>query len=160
MAYAAPKAKSVQLMVAIVFGLFFLMNILLFVLALLVALKGDHAPQVFPADTGTGVRMLIFIIGLGVSWGLGRWLYMQMVEGEIGVDEAANAAQVMLFYLLLIFAGLAFLGALSWIWQGVVLLILVLLTMFGLARILGVPLTLGLIVLVLAAGAVLFFVLS
>jgi hypothetical protein len=104
--------------------------------------------------------LLIFILGLGASWGLGRWLFMQLIEGEVPIVEAGNAAQVMLFYLLLVFAGLAFLSGFSWIWQGVVLLVLLLLTVFGLGRILGLRLTIGLIVVVMILGGVLFFVLS
>jgi hypothetical protein len=160
MAVAIPKPKNVRPMIAAVFGLFFLMNILLFVLALLAAFKGDQAPKVLPADLGMGVRLLIFVLGLGASWTLGRWLYMQLVDGEIPVVEASTAALVMLFYLLLVFASLAFLGGFSWIWQGVVLLVLLLMTLFGLARILGVPLTVLVIALVLIAGAVVFMVLS
>jgi hypothetical protein len=147
-------------MIATVFGVFFLLNIVLFVLALLAAIKGGHAQQVLPADTSGGVRILIFVIGLGASWTLGRWLFMRLVESEVPVWESISSAQVMLFYLLLIFAGVAFLGGFSWIWQGVILLVLVLLTLFGLSRVLGLPLTIGLILLALVLGAVLFFVLA
>ena len=157
---AVYKPKNVRPMIAVIFGLFFLMNILLFVLALLAAIKGGKAPQVLPADLGGGVRLLIFVLGIGASWGLGRWLYMQLIEGEIPVAEAGNAAQVLLFYLLMVFAGLAFLSGFSWIWQGVILLVLVLLTVFGLARILGLALTLGLIAIISVLGVLLFFVLS
>jgi hypothetical protein len=157
---AVYKQKNVRPMIAVIFGLFFLMNILLFVLALLAAIKGGKAPQILPADVGGGVRLLIFILGLGASWGLGRWLFMQLIDGEVPIVEAGNAAQVMLFYLLLVFAGLAFLSGFSWIWQGVILLVLLLLTIFGLGRILGLPLTIGLIVVVIILGTVLFFVLS
>jgi hypothetical protein len=152
--------KNVRPMIASIFGLFFLLNVLLFVFAVLAAIKGGAAPQLLAPDTGGGVRLLIFVLGLCASWGLGRWLFMQLIEGEIPVAEAGNAAQVLLFYLLLVFAGLAFVSGFSWIWQGVILLILVLLTLFGLARILGMPLTIGLILAVLVSGGVLFFMLS
>jgi hypothetical protein len=160
MATAAVERKNVRPMIAVVFGLFFLMNIFLFILALMAALKGDQAPQVLPADLGIGVRLLIFLLGLGASWALGRWLYMQLVDGEIPVVEASTAAVTMLFYLLLVFASLAFLGGFSWIWQGVVLLVLLLMTLFGLARILGLLLTVGVIVIGLIAGVVTFLILS
>src|ERR1039457_7622237 len=64
---AVYKQKDVRPMIAVIFGLFFLMNILLFVLALLAAIKGGKAPQILPADLGGGVRLLIFILGLGAS---------------------------------------------------------------------------------------------
>ena len=157
---AVDKPKNVRPMIAVIFGLFFLMNVLLFVFALLAAIKGGKAPQILPSDLGGGVRLLIFILGLGASWGLGRWLFMQLIEGEIPVHEAGNAAQVLVFYLLLVFAGLAFLSGFSWIWQGVVLMILLLMTLFGLARILGLKITILVIVLILIAGVLAFFALS
>lgn len=161
MAHAITQTrKNARPIVAAVFGLFFLMNVALYVLALLAAFKTDQAPQVLPPDVGTGVRLLIFVIGLGVSWGLGRWLFMTMVEGEIPVEEASSVAQVLKFYLLLVFAGLAFLGGFSWIWQGIVLLVLVLVTLFGLARVLGMALTIAVILAAVVAGALFFFVLA
>ena len=160
MAVAISRPRNVRPMIAVVFGLFFLMNVLLFVLALHAPFKGDQAPQVLPADLGMGVRLLIFVLGLGISWALGRWLYMQLVEGEIPVAEASTASLVMLFYLLLVFASLAFLGGFSWVWQGIVLLVLLLMTLFGLARILGAPLTILVIALGLIAGAVFFLIFS
>lgn len=154
------QPKDVRPMVGTVFGLFFLMNVLLFVVALVAAIKGTNAPQVLPEDLGGGVRLMIFLLGLGASWGLGRWLFMQLMEGEIGVLESGNAAQVLLFYLLLVFAGVAFMGGFTWIWQGVVLLVLLLLTIFGLARVLGLALTVGMIFAVLILGGVLFYMMS
>ena len=154
------RAENKVPVVAAVFGLFFLLNVALDVLALLAAFKADRAPQVLPPDLGVGVRLLIFVIGLGVSWALGRWLYMQMVDGEFPVEESASAAQVLKFYLLLVFAGLAFLGGFSWIWQGVLLLVLILMTMFGLARLLGTMLTAGVILGSMLLGALLFLALA
>ena len=160
MAAEIPAGKNVRPLIAAVFALFFLINVLLFVFALLAALKGEQAPQLLPSDVGTGIRILIFLLGLGASWALGRWLYVQLVEGEIPVTEAGTAALVMLFYLLLAFASLAFLGGFSWVWQGAVLLVLLLMTLFGLAGMLGVSLTILIIVLTLLAGGLLYVLLS
>ena len=116
--------------------------------------------QPIPEDVGLGIRMLIFLVGAGLSWALGRWLYMRMVEGQIKVPESATAALVLLFYLLLTFAGLAFLGGFSWIWQTVFLILLVLMTLLGLSRVVGMRSAILVLVLCLLAGVALFFMLS
>jgi hypothetical protein len=85
---------------------------------------------------------------------------MRMVEGQIKVPESATAALVLLFYLLLTFAGLAFLGGFSWIWQTVFLILLVLMTLLGLSRVVGMRSAILVLVLCLLAGVALFFMLS
>jgi len=159
MSAAVSQAKNVRPMITVIFGLFFLFNVLLLVLALLAAFKGVTVP-LLPENVGLGIRLLIFAVGVGVSSALGRWLYMRLIEGEIAVQEAGTAALVMLFYLVLIFAGLAFLGGFSWIWQAVFLLILLLMTFLGLTRIMGILASIIIIVLCLLAGVALFFIMS
>ena len=156
---AVSQGKNVRPMITAIFGLFLLFNVLLLVLALLAAFKGVEV-DLLAEDIGLGVRMLIFLLGLGASWALGRWLFMRLIEGEIPVNESGTAALVMLFYLALIFAGLAFLGGFSWIWQSVFLLILLLMTFLGLSRIMGILPGILVIVLCLAAGAALFILMS
>ena len=156
---AISQTKSVRPMITAIFGLFLLFNVLLLVVALLAAFKGVTV-KLLPEDTGLGVRLLIFAVGFAVSSALGRWLYMRLIDGEITVQEAGTAALVMLFYLVLIFAGLAFLGGFSWIWQAVFLLILLLMTFLGLTRIMGILASIIIIVLCLLAGAALFFIMS
>jgi hypothetical protein len=109
---------------------------------------------------GLGIRILVFAIGAGLSWLLGRWLYMRMVEGEVKVPEAGTAAMVLLFYLLLTFAGLAFLGGFSWIWQTLFLIVLILMTLLGLSRVIGMMPAASVLVACFVGGAVLFFLLS
>jgi len=153
------NAKNVKPLIIAVFTIFCLTNILLLAISLLVAFKKSKL-QIIPDDVGLGVRILIFLVGAGLSWALGRWLYMRMVDGEIKVPESATIALVLLFYLLLTFAGLAFLGGFSWIWQLFFLLVLLLMTLLGISRVIGILASVLVIVLCVAAGAALFFLLS
>lgn len=156
---AQQGVKNVRPLIIAVFTIFCLANIWLLVVSLLVAFKNSKL-QLLPEDSGLGIRLLIFLIGAGLSWALGRWLYMRMVEGEVKVSESATAALVLLFYLLLTFAGLAFLGGFSWIWQAVFLIVLVLMTVLGLSRVIGMMSSIFILVMCLVAGVVLFFLLS
>jgi hypothetical protein len=150
---AQQGVKDVKPLVVAVFTVFCLANIFLLVISLLIAFKNSKF-QPIPEDVGLGIRMLIFLVGAGLSWALGHWLYMRMVEGEIKVSESATAALVLLF------AGLAFLGGFSWIWQTVFLILLVLMTLLGLSRVIGMRSAIFVLVLCLLAGVVLFFMLS
>ncbi len=151
--------KDVRPLVVTVFTVFCLANIFLLVISLLIAFKNSKL-QPIPEDIGLGVRVVIFLIGAGLSWALGRWLYMRMVEGNIKVPESATAALVLLFYLLLTFAGLAFLGGFSWIWQSVFLVVLMLMTLLGLSRVIGTKAAVFVLVICIVAGIVLFFLLG
>jgi hypothetical protein len=156
---AQQGVKDVKPLVIAVFTVFCLANIFLLVISLLIAFKNSKL-QPIPEDVGLGVRMLIFLIGAGLSWALGRWLYMRMVEGQVKASESATAALVLLFYLLLTFAGLAFLGGFSWIWQAVFLILLVLMTLLGLSRVIGMRSAIFVLVICLLAGVTLFFLMS
>jgi hypothetical protein len=151
--------KDVKPLIISVFTIFCLANVFLLTVALLVAFKKTKV-QLVPEDIGLGVRILIFLVGAGLSWAIGRWLYMRMVEGEIKVSESATAALVLLLYLLLTFAGLAFLGGFSWIWQAVFLLVLMLMTLLGLSRVIGTLASVLVLALCLLAGVALFFMMS
>jgi len=151
--------KDVKPLIVSVFTIFCLANVMLLVISLLVAFKNSKL-QLIPEDVGLGVRILIFLLGAGLSWALGRWLYMRMVEGAIRVSESASAALVLLFYLLLTFAGLAFLGGFSWIWQTVFLLVLMLMTLLGLSRVIGTLASILVLAVCLLAGVALFLLLS
>jgi hypothetical protein len=156
---AQQSAKDVRPLVVTVFTVFCLANICLLVISLLIAFKNGKF-QPIPEDVGLGIRMLIFLVGAVLSWTLGRWLYMRMVEGQVKVPESATAAFVLLFYLLLTFAGLAFLGGFSWIWQALFLIVLVLMTLLGLSHVIGMRSAILVLVICLLAGVVLFFMLS
>jgi hypothetical protein len=156
---AQQGVKDAKPLIIAVFTVFCLANIFLLVISLLIAFKNSKF-QPIPEDVGLGIRMLIFLVGAGLSWALGRWLYMRMVEGQIKVPEAATAALVLVFYLLLTFAGLAFLGGFSWIWQTVFLVVLVLMTLLALSRVIGMRFAVFVLVICLLAGVTLFILLS
>ena len=156
---AQTDSKSASALIVAIFATFCLANVLLLAIALLMAFKNSTL-QLIPEEVGFGIRMLIFLIGTGLSWALGRWLYMRMVQGEIRVPESATAALVMTAYLLLTFASLAFIGGFSWIWQSLFLLVLFLMTLLALGPVIGTLASMSVIALCLLAGAGLFFMLS
>ncbi|HEY0760108.1 MAG TPA: hypothetical protein VGD59_12725 [Acidisarcina sp.] len=132
----APVRSNLRTMVSIIFGVFFLANVLLLVMAVWSAFGGGGKAVLLPEDMNPGVRILIFVVGAAVSWFLGRWLFLQMVDGNMGIDESSNAAFVLMFYLMLLFLGFAFMSAWTWLWQAILLIVLILLTLFILRRIL------------------------
>src|ERR1039458_3200759 len=91
---AEAKKKSVRRNVGSVFALFFLINVVLVVLALVAAFAGKHPFTIFPEDTGSGVRLLVLASGAALSWAIGRWLYVQMLEGEFRPDDSATGATI------------------------------------------------------------------
>ena len=136
----AALQKNVRLTLGTIFSVFFFANVLVFVLSLWAAFGGKAV--LLPEDLSTGVRLLIFIVGVAISWVAGRWLFMQLIHGELGVDESSNASVLMLGYLLLMFTGIAFISAWSWLWLLILLLVLVLGTLLILRRIVGLPIAL------------------
>ncbi len=152
MAAAEPVKSNIRSMISVIFGVFFLANVLLLVMSIWSAFGGGGRAVLLPGDLGMGVKLLIFLVGTAISWFLGRWLFLQMVEGNVGIDESSNAAFVMLFYLMLLFVGIAFMSAWTWLWQAVLLLVLILLTMFILRRVLGFAMALGIMGVSVAIG--------
>ena len=153
---AIPVKSSVRNMIGLVFGLFFLMNVVLLILAIWSAFARDGKAMILPVDLSMGVRLIIFAAGAALSWFLGRWLFLQMIEGNLGIDESSNAAFVLLFYILLVFAGVAFIGAWTWLWQAILMMVLILLTLFVLRRVLGLLLAVGIMAVSLVLGIVLY----
>ncbi len=150
----AALQKNVRLTLSTIFGVFFLANVLVFVLSLWAAFGGKAV--LLPEDLSTGVRLVIFVVGAGISWVAGRWLFMQLIHGELGVDESSNAAVLMLGYLLLMFTGIAFISAWSWLWLLILLLVLVLGTMLILRRIVGLPIALTIMTMSVILGIVVY----
>ncbi len=153
-----PIKSNVRTMVGVIFGIFFLANVLLLILSIWTALGSGRGAALLPEDLGSGVRLTIFVVGIAVSWVLGRWLFLQMVEGNAGIDESAHAALVMLGYLVLIFAAVAFVTSVSWLWIFLLLLMIVLslATLFVLRRILSLVIALLIMGGSIAVGLTLF----
>jgi hypothetical protein len=151
-----PVKSNVRTMVGAIFGIFFLANVLLLILSIWTALGSGRGAALLPEDLGSAVKLTIFFVGVAISWFLGRWLFLQMVEGNVGVDESANAAFVMLFYLVLIFTGIAFVTSWSWLWELLLLIVLSLATLFVLRRILSLVIALLIMGGSIAVGLTLF----
>lgn len=129
---AAPKnAQNVRNTLAVLFTVFLLIHAILQTLAVIGGLKNTQILTTpFNDESSPAMRLLLFLLGAAVSWFLSRMLYKFMVKGQLTVGDSTNASFVLLFYLLLIFATLAFLNAISWFWLPVFFLILLIYSAF------------------------------
>src|SRR5712692_5649077 len=94
------KAKQVRLFLGLFFALFLVVNAILSTIGTVAGLRGAQSFALLPSETSPAVRLVIFVIGVGLSWLIGRMLYKSLINGEIPVGESTNTAYIMLFYLL------------------------------------------------------------
>lgn len=149
--------KQVRLVIGLIFALFLMINAVLNTVAVVAGLKSSDPLIALPGDSSPAVRLVLFVIGAGLSWLLGRMLYGFLISGEIPVAESVNYAYILLFYFLLIFAALAFLGVLSWMFLFILFLVLLLFSVFTLWRLLGGVFTVGSVLAASIAAAVTFY---
>ncbi len=144
--------KRVRLAIGLLFAVFLIVNVIIQTMGIVSNLKSGQAFFLLPGDVSMGIRIILFLIGVGISWLLARQIYSFMLKGEISVNESANTAFTVLFCIALTITTFAFLGALAWFWLPVLLLILFMYTMFILWRLLGALKTLFIILLTVVAG--------
>jgi hypothetical protein len=157
MAAAVLRPKDVRLYLGGFFALFLIANVVLLALAAIGELANKHSMQLLPADFPPAGRLLIFAIGLGISWAVGHYLYAFLMEGEVSVRESVTAATIFLLYFAFLFAGIAFLGALGWLWLGIGLLVLLVVSVIALWRLVGPAYVIGALVLAAVAAWLTFF---
>lgn len=144
-------AKQVRLVLGLLFALFLLVNAVFHTLAIIAGLNGKGPPFVLPEDISPALRLILFIIGIGVSWLLARMLFKYLIDGRVSVGDSTNTAYILLFYLLLTFATFSFLGVIGWFWLPVLFLVLLLYSIFTLWKLIGGPLTAGVVALTFVA---------
>lgn len=150
-----PKLKSpkkIRMAIGLIFAGFLILNVIIHTMGIVVNLKAGKAFFILPADISFGIRIFLFLIGIVISWLLAQKVYKFMLEGECAVNESANTSFIVLFYILLTIATFAFLGALTWFWLPILLLILFIFSLFTLWRLLGGLLTFLTILLAIIAG--------
>jgi len=129
---AAPgTAQSARIKLAVLFTLFLLIHAVLQTLAVIGGLRSTPVLITpFNDESSQAVRLLLFLLGCGISWLLARMLYKSMVKAQLAVGDSANASFVFMFYLLLIFATVAFLNAIGWFWLPAVFFVLLIYSAF------------------------------
>jgi hypothetical protein len=142
-----------------VFTLLLLGDVML-VTAGAVTANSDHTFALLPPDTSPAIRLLVFFLGLGLSWWFGRFVLLNLVNSRVPFDTSANVAFTMVFFLLFTFAGLAFLGMLSWVLLAVLLAVLFLVVIAALWSLLGAMWVLGAIVLASVGAWLVFYLLG
>src|SRR5215213_11260145 len=91
-------AQNVRYTLAGLFTFFLIANAVFQTLAVIGGLKSAQLLVTpFNEETSQAVRLLIFLLGFGVSWLLARALYKFMMKGQLAVSDSANAAFVLLF---------------------------------------------------------------
>jgi hypothetical protein len=130
------KARQVRLWIGIIFVLLLTGSAVLSTVAVIVGLKGESA-WVPLQDASPAVRLLLFVIGLGLSWVVGRFLYQMLVSGEIEVGDSVSIACMLALYGILIAATIAFLAVLYWFLLPFLFLILVVISVLAIWRLLG-----------------------
>lgn len=139
---ATQTAQSARIKLAVLFTLFLLINAVLQTLAVIGGVR--NAPVLvtpFNEESSQAVRLLLFLLGGAISWLLARMLYKSMVKAQLAVGDSTNASFVFLFFLLLIFATIAFLNAIGWFWLPALFLILLIYSAFILWSLTGVAWT-------------------
>lgn len=154
------KTQHVRLLLGIFFALFLIVNAILNTLAVVAGVRGAEPLTLMPSDTSPAVRLLIFVIGIVLSWLVGRTLYKFLINGELPVGDSTNTSYVMLFYLLMMFAGLSFLGILNWFLLPFLFLVLLVFSVFTLWRLIGLGYTFGSVVAAFAAAFITFYLIS
>lgn len=154
------KVKQVRLWLGLIFTLFLASNAFLSTLAALGGLRTGNPIMLLSADTSPAVRLLMFVIGLAVSWGIGNIIYRLLINGEIRVGESVIIAYVFLGFLLLIFAAIAFLGIFYWFLLPLLFVILLVFSILVLWRLLGGLFTLGAIAAALLVAFVTYYLFS
>jgi hypothetical protein len=157
---AKSSAKEARLFVGGFFVLFLLLNVVLVTCAAIGQIANKKSVELLPVDSSPALRLLIFGIGLAMSWLVGQWLYKLLIKGEIPVSESVSTAFVFAFYLILTFMGVAFFGVLSWLWLAILLLILLVVSLFALWRVVGIWFVLGAIVISIVAAWLTFYLLG
>jgi hypothetical protein len=139
--------KKVKLVVGLLFTLFLVINAIFHTVAVH-AWMNDKNP-VFPPleDISPAVRILLFLVGIGVSWLLARMLYRFLIKGEVTVGDSVNTSYILLFYLGLTFATFSFLGVMAWFWLPLLFLVLLIYSIFTLWSLIGGLFTIGAVVL-------------
>ncbi len=135
---ARPKtATGVRLTLGFFFLLFLLFNAIFQTLAVIAGLNHQEPIRLLPEDLSPGVRLLIFLIGIVVSWLLGRTLFKSLIHARVEVSDSTNIAYVLLFYLLLVMATFAFFSVVGWFWLPALFLILLIYSLVALWRVIG-----------------------
>lgn len=155
-----PNPKRVRLVLGLMIATFLIVNAILNVVAIVAGMNEQDPAIGLPPDISPAVRLLVFLMSIGLTWLIGRSLYRFQINGEISVTESTNTARVMVFCFLLLFATLSFLRVWSWFWLPVFFAILLVFSVITLWRLLGGAYTAGTVVCALAAAFVTFYLVS
>lgn len=152
------KAEGIKFPLAFLFVLFLILNGLFGFLRPITTIYGTGDPVIVGLlDLPFGSRLLIFLVGVGVSWWIARSLYWFLFSRKVEVDDAINTAYMFFFYLLLTVTTFSFLGVLGWYWFPLLFLILFIVSLLTLWNFLGGLMTVGSFVIAAAVVVAIWF---
>jgi hypothetical protein len=122
---AAQVAARARHTIALLFTIFLLINVVVLTMAALSVATGNLLllPPHLGADTATGARLALLLVGGAAAWFFARMVFQLLVNAEVGVEDAVGPSFSLLSYLILIVAAVTFLGSGSWLWLPVFFLI-------------------------------------
>jgi hypothetical protein len=153
----AAKGSTWRGWTVLMFGFLLALNAALCAFAIGMALK-DRAWHILGEDTSPAVRLLMFLLGAGLAWGVGRMTVVPMIRGAVAVVEAVPAAWCLTVLVALLFASMAFAGVVHWALLLVLLVVMLFFSVPAFWRLLGGKVTGLVLFLALVAGfAALYF---
>jgi hypothetical protein len=120
------------------------------------ALK-DPNWKLWGEDFSLVLRLLIFLLGAGLAWAVGRMTVAPWIRGTVTVADAAPAAWCFVFLVAVFFTAMAFAGAWHWAFLLLLLAIALLFSAPAFWKLLGGTITALALFLALVAGFAAFY---
>jgi len=118
----ATKGSNWRVWTILMFGFLLLLDTALYGFAAGRALR-DPNWKIWGDDFSPVLRLLIFLLGAGLAWGVGRMTVAPWIRGMVTVADAVPAAWSFAFLVAVFFVAAAFAGVLHWVFLLLLLVI-------------------------------------
>ena len=152
----ATKGSNWRVWTIPMFGFLLLLNTALCGFAAGRALK-DPNWKMWGEDFSPVLRLLIFLLGAGLAWGVGRMTVAPWIRGMVTVADAVPAAWSFAFLVAVFFVAAAFAGVLHWVFLLLLLVIALFVSAPAFWKLLGGTATGLVLFLALVAGFAAFY---
>jgi hypothetical protein len=152
----ATKGSNWRVWTILMFGFLLLLDTALYGFAAGRALR-DPNWKIWGDDFSPVLRLLIFLLGAGLAWGVGRMTVAPWIRGVVTVADAVPAAWCFVFLVAVFFTAVAFAGVLHWAFLLLLLVIAVFVSAPAFWKLLGGTTTGLALFLALVAGFAAFY---
>ena len=152
----ATKGSNWRVWTILMFGFLLLLDTALYGFA---AGRGLRDPnwKIWGDDFSPVLRLLIFLLGAGLAWGVGRMTVAPWIRGMVTVADAVPAAWSFAFLVAVFFVAAAFAGVLHWVFLLLLLAIALIFSAPAFWKLLGGKATGLALFLALVAGLAAFY---